>query len=280
MIVYKQYNQEALNRQYNNRLQVPDHPIHTEMWQRASEQTEKELAVKKDIQYGNHPRERLDIYPSPVAQSKTLVFIHGGYWRNLDKSLFQFVAKAFHQYNITVVIITYPLAPEVTINQIVLSSRKAVQWVYKNITSYNGNAEQIYVAGHSAGGHLAVMMMTDDKTIPPVPLKGVCSMSGLFNLVPIQLSEINETLQMDRDMALRNSPVYLPPVVHCPLLLAVGGDETSEYKSQGEELYTNWKQFIPVETEELKGLNHFSIVGDLSDNHSLLHQKMKEMMNI
>jgi arylformamidase len=280
MIVYKQYDQDALNRQYNNRLQVPDHPVHTAMWEKLSAQTEKELPVKKDVQYGDHPRERMDIYPSPVPGSKTLIFIHGGYWRNLDKSFFQFVAKAFHPYNITVVVITYPLAPEVSIDQIVLSCRKAVQWVHKNIIAYHGDADQLYVAGHSAGGHLAAMMMTDDKIIPPVLLKGVCSMSGLFNLVPIQLSDINETLHMDKDMALRNSPVYLRPVIHCPLLLIVGADETEEYKSQGEELNDNWKQIIPVETLQLKGVNHFSIAGDLLDNHSLLHRKMREMMNV
>lgn len=278
--IYKRYDQESLNKQYNNRLQVPDHPVHVEMWETMSRQTEKEFPVNKDISYGEQPREKLDIYPSSKTGSKTLIFIHGGYWRNFDKSLFQFIANAFHQYDITIVIITYPLAPAASIDQIVLSCRKAINWVQGNIKKYNGNPEQIYIAGHSAGGHLAVMMMTNDEMFPPFVVKGVCSMSGLFNLIPVQLSDVNETLQMSEAVALRNSPVQLQPAFSCPLLLAVGADETDEYKSQSEELYNNWKEKIPIQLLQLNGLNHYSIVEDLLNPESLLHQKMKEMMGL
>jgi len=105
-------------------------------------------------------------------------------------------------------------------------------------------------------------------------------MSGLFNLVPIQLSEINETLKMDKAMALQNSPVYLSPLVNCPLLLTVGADETEEYKEQSDELYKNWKEKIPIQLLQLRGMNHYSIIEDLLNNDSLLHKKMCELMDI
>ena len=245
-----------------------------------SRQTEKEYYSVNDIPYGDLSRERLDIYPSSKPQSKTLVFIHGGYWRNMDKGLFHFVAKAFHQYNITTVLVSYPLAPLASIDQAVSSCRKAIDWVHKNITQFNGDTEQMYVAGHSAGGHLAVMMMTQNEKYSTPGIRGVCSMSGLFNLLPIQLSEINETLQMDKAMALQNSPVYLPPFVTCPLLLTVGADETEEYKEQSDELYKSWKEKIPMQLLQLKGMNHYSIIEDLLNNDSLLHQKMCELMDI
>ena len=105
-------------------------------------------------------------------------------------------------------------------------------------------------------------------------------MSGLFNLVPIQLSEINETLQMDTTMALRNSPVQLLPAVSCPLLLTVGADEAEEYKAQSDELYKSWKEQIPLQLLQLKGLNHYSIIEDLLNTGSLLHQKMCGLINI
>lgn len=276
MLIYKQYDQAALDRQYNNRLQVPEYAAHLEKWERWSRETEQQYNCIKDIPYGELTRERLDIYPSSKPNSKALIFIHGGYWRNMDKYMFQFVAKAFYQYNIATVIITYPLAPEFSIDQIVLSCRKAVHWVEENISEYNGNPEEIYVAGHSAGGHLGAMMMTETK----IPVKGVCSMSGLFNLTPIQLSEVNETLRMDKNMALRNSPVQLVPVISCPLLLTVGENETDEYKDQSDELYQNWKEKIPVKLMQLPGLNHYSIVEDLLSSKSLLHQKMLELMKL
>ncbi len=152
--------------------------------------------------------------------------------------------------------------------------------MHENISRYNGDPEQIYIAGHSAGGHLAVMMMTADEKFPPVPVKGVCSMSGLFNLTPIQLIEVNETLQMDEAMALQNSPVQLQPIVSCPLILTVGEKETDEYKAQSDELYVNWKEKIPVRLMALPGLNHYSIVEELLNVNSTLHHTMCELMQI
>ena len=111
MIVYKQYDQPALDRQYNNRLQTPNFATHLDNYEVESRKTEKEFTSIKDIPYGEHVRELLDIYPSDKPKSKTLVFIHGGYWRALDKSSFQFVAGAFHSYSVTTVLISYPLAP-------------------------------------------------------------------------------------------------------------------------------------------------------------------------
>ncbi|HUS01893.1 MAG TPA: hypothetical protein VMY77_09210 [Chitinophagaceae bacterium] len=138
----------------------------------------------------------------------------------------------------------------------------------------------MYIGGHSAGGHLAVMMMTGDKKYSTPGIKGVCAMSGLFNLVPVHLSEINETLQMDKAMALQNSPVYLRPLVNCPLFLAVGADETAEYKEQSDELYKNWKEINSIQLLQLRGMNHYSIIEELLNSDSLLHQKMCELMNI
>lgn len=283
MLIYKQYDRAALDRQYNNRLQVPDHAIHLERWETLSRQTEKMYPVVKDIAYGELSRERLDIYPSLKSDSKTLIFIHGGYWRNLDKATFQFVARAFHSYNITTVLITYPLAPEVSIDQVVSSCRKAVHWVQENISQYNGDPHEIYIAGHSAGGHLAVMMMTANEknlNLNADVIKGVCSMSGLFNLTPIQLSDVNETLKMDEAMTSQNSPVQLEPITKCPLILAVGADETDEYKDQSEELYKNWKEKILVQLLQIPGLNHYSIVEDLLTINSSLHKAMRQLMNI
>lgn len=152
--------------------------------------------------------------------------------------------------------------------------------MHENISEYNADPEQIYLAGHSAGGHLAAMMMTEDAQYPNRFIKGVCTMSGLFNLLPVQLSEVNDTLQMDKSMALKNSPVLLLPAVHCRLLLTVGADETEEYRSQSSELFEKWKRFIPVELLELKTLNHYSIIEDLLNADSVLHKKICGLMKI
>ncbi|MEO5563594.1 MAG: alpha/beta hydrolase [Chitinophagaceae bacterium] len=285
MLVYKQYDRAALDLQFNNRVRVPDHAIHLGRCETMSRQTEKEYSFEKDIPYGNLDRERLDIYPSSQPHSKTLVFIHGGYWQRLDKSTFQFIAGAFHSYGITTVLITYPLGPAVSMDQIVLSCRGAIQWVNENISRYNGDPNQLYLAGHSAGGHLATMMMAADwchsnKRFPVQMFKGVCAMSGLFNLLPIQLSEINDGLNMSDQTVLCNSPVELHPVCSCPLLLAVGEDESEEFRKQSEELYTCWKEHVPAQLIQLPGINHYSIVEAAADKNSSLHKAICSLMEL
>jgi arylformamidase len=288
MGVYKQYDQAALDRQYNNRLHVPDFATHLERWELLSRQTEKEFPVIKDIAYGKLPREHLDIYPSLQPSSKTLIFIHGGYWHKLDKANFQFIARAFRVYGITTVLINYPLAPAATIDQISASCREAVHWLYKNISACNGDPGQLYIAGHSAGGHLAAMLLaTDPKAIgwknfnlTTDVIKGVCAISGLYNLIPIRLSDINQVLSMDTKTALRNSPVHLSPATQCPLAVVVGSNETDEFLDQSSELYTCWKESIPAEILQIPGLNHYSILETMLDPGSHLHQVMLRQMKI
>ena len=286
MFVYKQYDQESLDTQYNNRLHVPEYADYLNRWKLLSGQTQQKLPVIKDIPYGKLQREKLDIYPSLQPQSKTLIFIHGGYWQMLDKSMFHFIANGFHSYGVTTVLLTYPLAPEVSIDQIVLSCRRAIKWLYRNFSAFNGDPHQMYVAGHSAGGHLAAMLMaTDWKLFDPglsaKMLKGICAVSGLFNLVPIHLSYINKVLKMDMETAKCNSPVRLEPSNSCPLIVAVGEAETAEIKDQSKELYTCWKnKGIDSELLQLPRQNHYSIAETIVDPQSSLHQALRKLMKI
>jgi len=280
MIIYKKYNQEQLDLQYNNRFHVPDFENHLKQWESLSRIAEKKYSVIKDIPYGDRSREFLDIYPSSKTGSKTLIFIHGGYWQKFDKSSFHFIAGAFADYDITTVLLNYPLIPSVNMNEVVQSCHKAVDWIHSNISQWNGNTDQIYMAGHSAGGHLAAMLITrekmqGDKTF----IKGICAISGLYDLIPIQLSNINDVLQMDNEMSIRNSPVLKVPFEFCQLLIAVGSEETDEFKDQSQELYHNWKnRNRSIEYSELPGLNHFSILSSIKDRNSVLHRSICKMI--
>jgi arylformamidase len=283
MLIYKKFDQVALDRQYNNRLHVPEFATYLDKWESLSSQTEKESPVIKNIAYGKLPREQLDIYPSSQPFSKTLIFIHGGYWHKLDKASFQFIAKALGAYDVTTVLINYPLAPAVSLDQISASCREAVHWLYQNISAYNGDPGELHIAGHSAGGHLAVMLLATDWShfnLPRDVIKGVFALSGLYNLMPIRLSDINLVLNMDTETAIRNSPVLLSPASECPLVIVVGSNETDEFLDQSKELYKCWKERIPVELLQMQGFNHYSIVDTMLDPKSSLHQLMLRQMKI
>ncbi|HZH36212.1 MAG TPA: alpha/beta hydrolase [Flavisolibacter sp.] len=285
-MVYQSHNQASLDNQYNNRLHVPNFQDYLDRWELWSRETERSLPVTKDMAYGNLPGERLDVYPSPHRHSKTLVFIHGGWWHLLDKALFHFLAAGFRPYGITTVLLTYPQAPKHSMDQIVGSCRKAVPWLYRHIADFNGDPEQLYVAGHSAGGHLTAMLAATDwkqghSDVPEGVLKGACFVSGLFNLVPIQLSYLNTVLQMDKEMAVRNSPAGLEPFATCHLIVAVGEAETTAFRDQSNEFFSAWKdkhhaiQFLP-----LPGLNHFSVVEAIRDPDAALHQAICRLMGL
>jgi arylformamidase len=282
MIIYKKYSQEQLDLQYNNRHHVPDFERSLQQWEKLSRLAEKEYKYENDILYGDEPRECLDIFPSSKPQSKTLVFIHGGYWQKFDKSSFHFIAGAFADYSITTVMINYPLIPFVSMDKLIISCRKALDWIKKNIAQYNGDPEQLFIAGHSAGAHIAVILMTGEKKINGYTgINGVFAISGIYNLIPIGLSNINDVLQMDRETAIRNSPVFKEPTEKCPLLLAAGSDETSEFLDQTRELYREWRnKHQSIEMMEITGLNHFTILDSIIDKQSVLHQSIFKQMKI
>jgi arylformamidase len=277
--VYKQYDQPSLNWQYNNRLQTPAYLMHFERWEQRSRETETNYSYIKDISYGAHQRERLDIFPATQPHAKTLVFIHGGYWKSMIKESFRFIVEGFVRYGITIVLIEYPLIPGVAMKEIVSSCRAAIQWIRQNIAEHHGNPEEIYIAGHSAGAHLATMLMTGEEKNAN-SCKGVIALSGLFNLLPIQLSDLNDTLQLSAADVRQNSPVQLKPATQCPLLLAVGSEESNEFKDQSAELFNNWHTQVPVRLLEVPGQNHFSIVEALTDSQGVLHHQVREMLGV
>ena len=278
MNVYKHYNQDQLDYQYNTRLQVPEYATYFDRWERLSRQTELHNTILKDISYGTHPEERLDIYPSKIHLSKTLVFIHGGYWHLLDKTIFHFLADHFLKYNVTTVLINYPLAPRSSIDEIVASCRKALQWLHDNIIRFNGDPAELYILGHSAGGHLASMLLVEKES---KYVRTVISLSGLFRLEPLMLSYLNDAIGMDRENALKNSPVFLKPANDCPLLLVTGAEETDEFKTQSEELYQSWKgKFSSIEYLKVPQKNHYSILDAVIEKDSSLRTAIFRLMNI
>lgn len=286
MHIYKGYGKESLDRQYNNRLNAPGYEMHLQRWGLLSREAGEKYPVIKNISYGELADEKLDIFPSLQPDSKTLVFIHGGYWYKHTAPDFYLIAEAFRSYGVTTVLIDYPLMPHFSMDQLVVSCRKSIQWLQQNLTRYNGDPNQVYVAGHSAGGHLASMMMVTgwpeiDQPFNSDLIKGVCAISGLYNLLPVQRCYVNDILKMDEVTALRNSPVQLKLQTQGSLVLAVGADESAEYLAQSRELYTNWKdQNVQVELLEIPKLNHFSILGTMLDHLSPLHLSMCRLMGI
>lgn len=265
--VFKDYDQSALDAQYNNRAAVPDHEAVIAAWQADSAAARTELKAHLDLAYGKGERARLDIFPAAggaAQNAPVLVFIHGGYWQALDKSVFACLAPAFTAAGITVANIGYPLCPAATMAEIVEHCRAAMAWLYRNAGAHGGSPERLFLSGHSAGGHLSALLASAHWPSDGAPvdlLKGAIPISGLYELEPIRLSYLNAGVRLTPEDVQRFSPCLqaVPPA--CPLLLAVGGAETDEFRRQQRDYASRLSAGGGVaRCLEPEGLNHFTVV--------------------
>ncbi len=281
--VFREYDQQALDAEYNNREKVPDSADWLQRYAIASAEARAALDCRLDVVYGMHPGERLDVFPARGGPAPVHVFVHGGYWHRLDKSDSSFVARAFQPSGAAVVVINYALIPTVDLDELVRQCRASIVWVHRNAASFGGDPARIFVSGHSAGGHLAAMLLSTDWAafagLPADVVKAGCGISGLYDLEPIRLSYLNEVLKLTPESARRLSPVHGLPPRSGPLLLAVGGLEGPEYHRQGEELAAVWRtKRLPCQTLDMPGLHHFSILSELEDPGTTLSRLLLRQM--
>ena len=276
---------------YNNRALVPNFADHFANWIEGSKAARANLACQLDIDYGNGPNENLDIFPSSKPNAPVVVFIHGGYWRSLDKSDHSFVAQPIHDMGACVVVVNYALCPgtakqPVTIPDIALQMTHALAWVWRNIAKFGGNPKDVVVAGHSAGGHLAAMLLACDwkavdKTIPAHWIQKALSISGLYDLTPLRKTPfLQESLKLTANHARIASPALWPRPKKGVLYTVAGGDESPEFLRHNRLIHQTWgPKTVPV-CEALPGLNHFNIVTDLSRKGTRLNTLMKQLIQV
>jgi arylformamidase len=256
---------EALEAQYALRNRHPERETIYDDHRRRSAALRAAGNCRLDVRYGNGPRCLLDVFPAGEL-APVLFFIHGGYWRALDKSYVSFIARAFRDAGMTVVMPGYDLVPAVRVGEIVDQIRQAFAWVVEHLAP-----ERVVVAGHSAGGQLAAMLALDQAACGHGPIVGFAGISGAFDLRPLLHTSINLDLMMSPDEAADASPLLrlgrqsaASPLV--PLLGLVGGEETRGFKQWTADLVAGWRAHGGAATYcEVAGSNHFSILDRLAE---------------
>ncbi len=199
----------------------------------------------------------------PATRAPLLVFIHGGYWRSLSKDDFSWVAPGYVARGIKVAVVDYGLAPHVPLETIVRQNLRALATMWLNAERLGIARDRIVVSGHSAGGHLTAMMLAArwseyDPRLPPDLLHGGVAVSGLFDLEPIRHAPyLNADLQLTLDRVAPLSPLYMTPASDAPLITAVGGDESDEFRRHTREIGIAWSTVLR-EDVPLPGANHFT----------------------
>lgn len=291
-----------LEAQYNNRARVPDAMRQIATWGAASAAARAALSqARLDLRYAPGPGGTLDVFPAarmaggaegaPAARATpagapVLLFIHGGYWRSLAKGDFSFLAPVFTQAGAAVVVPDYALCPAVSIEHITLQMVQAVAWTVRHAASFGGDPGRITVVGHSAGGHLAAMLMTCrwrevDEALPLKPIASALSISGLFDLEPLRhVASVKDDLGLTPASVKRLSPAFFPRPRHGRLYAVVGGQESEEFIRQNQLIRDAWGPTTVPVCEALPGLEHFSVMTALADPAHRLHRLALELLGL
>lgn len=252
------------------RVRHPEFQTYLDFNERESERVTTHFESHLDLKYGPSDLQGLDIFPSKQSNSPIVVFIHGGYWRALDKSSYRFVAEPFVKNNMTVCLINYRLLPAVNMETLLSDINQALVYIQKVATRFNGDPERLVLSGHSAGGHLALMAYLQNAQLRQ-HIRAICSISGIFDLAPIRNSYLNEELHLDKtDVARFSITGQDLSRVKCPLLLTVGADETSFFIEESKKLYAKAESSASISYYEYPALNHYQIVHKLGEKGSAL----------
>ena len=262
-----------VEREYNNRALVPDHPEYFARWDRDSSYVRSNLAHETGVAYGPDARHRIDLFPAPQSRG-TLVFIHGGYWRSLDKSMFSWLAAPYVAAGISVALPNYRLAPQVRIEDIVDDALAAVNWLMAHGEEHAMTTRRVVLSGHSAGGHLVAAIFAaapNRLAFDPARIVGGVPISGIVDFAPLLKFSGNTDLRLDAAAARRLDLYERKPSIAAPLVIAVGGDESSEFVRQSRLLAQSWPEQVRA-LLELPGHHHFSVVDAFAERGQPLHE--------
>ncbi|HKP23071.1 MAG TPA: alpha/beta hydrolase [Dongiaceae bacterium] len=257
---------------YTNGAYIPGGDTYRSKWASAAEAFRGEMTrqgrAELDQPYGQHARERFDLFMPERAPAGLFVFVHGGYWMAFDKSSWSHLAAGALARGWAVALPSYTLCPEVRITDIAAQVGRAVTSIAMRIGG------ELRLAGHSAGGHLVSRLNCADSPLPaPVRerLAHTVSISGLHDLRPFLKTTMNQTLRLGAAEAARESPALLMPLPGARVTCWVGTAERPEFLRQNALLANIWSGVGGrMAKHEAEGRHHFDVVEELADPRSPL----------
>ena len=261
-----------LEEEYNNRARVPEHPAHLAAWQRDAAAWRAACPrAELGLAYGERERERLDLFwPSASGTDAPLaIFIHGGYWQALGREWASHCARGLNGLGVAVAMPSYDLCPAVTVAHIAEQMRQAAGFLWRR------HGRPMLAMGHSAGGHLAAMLLATDwpaRGLPDKIVRAALPVSGVFELAQLRATSIGTALALSEEAAHALSPRFLPRpagMLHC----IVGGSESGEFIRQSRDMAAAWNGGF----EALPGADHFTVIAPLAEPGSAMAATAKRL---
>ena len=280
---YDLISDQDLSRQMMPRIAVPDH----ERWLAddlaLSDGLKQRVSALRDQRYGEGPRQVADLFPATRPGAPIVLFFHGGFWRALSKDHVSYVAGPLVQAGAAVALPGYDLCPSVSLQTVVMEAKQALLWTRQQAARLNGDPDRIYVAGNSAGAHLAAMMLAEDWTrhgLARSPIAGAILVTGIYDLRAILRIQVNEDVRLSAADVPALSPQFLP--LHCrvPTIVAAGAAEPPLWIEQSHRFAAKLSAAgADVRLMEIPGLHHFSITQSLSDSNAPLTRAILDLVH-
>jgi len=247
---------------YANGAHIPGAEGFVPRWQAEAAAFREAAGGQIDIAYGVGPRERLDLFLPEGAPRGLCVFVHGGYWRAFDKSVWSHLAAGTRAKGWAVALPSYPLAPEARISEITAAVARAITAAAARV------AGPVRLAGHSAGGHLVARMVCEGTPLPDAVaarVEHVLSISGVHDLRPLLATSMNAVLGLTLAEARAESPALAEPRPGTRLTAWVGADERPEFRRQSALIANAWAGFdTDIRLVEAPARHHFDVIADLA----------------
>lgn len=233
-----------------------------QQYQLANERVLLERTWKLELRYGPHPRQTCDLCLAQGSAKANLVYLHAGYWQSRDKAQFRFIASALSAAGYNVILLNYPLCPEVTVEQIVAAVGDGVCFS-RTVLAPDDRQLPLILAGHSAGGHLAVELALAQRELPAQqrPISAIVPISGIYDLAPLVDTSLNAKLRLSLTQAQAWSPLSRVHGELVPAAFIVGADETPAFLQQNRHIRAAWNRSgSPSSCLEVTGRDHFTVL--------------------
>ncbi|XP_052239280.1 kynurenine formamidase-like [Dreissena polymorpha] len=264
---------------------------HIQALKEGSEASKREVQDHEiGISYGISDKEKLDIFGAKTlpGEAPIFVYIHGGYWTDLSRDISSFMASTFCKAGAMVVAIGYNLAPQVGMTEIISQVKKAISYVL-NLAKRRGSSG-VYLCGHSAGGHLAAMMLTinwmEETMVSPGLIKGAVLVSGIYDLMPLLSTYVNGPLKMTKEETLLSSPnSHLRALAELSssrrIIVAFAAHDPPEFQRQSVEFNTSLIQNNLHSTMLLvPDCDHFNVIENLEQEGYILTKETLKLMGL
>jgi arylformamidase len=285
---WRSYDRASLDAQYSPSRSAKDFAGNLNRYASETAAAKRSFAAQGqfDIPYGPRTRQKLDVFPAMSGNrpSPIHVFIHGGFWQESSKEDAGFPAPAFADAGSAFVAVNYTLAPAAKLMDIVAEIGQAYDWVRRNAAQLGGDPKRITVSGHSAGAYLAASLTAAYPGVERVEDRdgpvALLLISGVFDLAPIQACYVNDKLGLSVGEAARLDLVAALPRRDVPVCVAVGGEETGEFRRQSVALFDAWRPHLSeMSFVQIDGRDHFDILFDLSERAGALYRRAQSLLN-